>query len=736
MSTPRSPQAASSDQPFAGDPIDLRNYWRIIVRRRLLIAGVFVAALALGGIYTLRQPKTYDATCVLVIDISGPRVLDAQQVQDVVDSGAGSYWYSREYYETQYKILTSRVVASRVVDKLRLGEDLHFLGLDKVADAELRRKRAALLDPAALAQARLRVEPVKDSRIVKLRVEDTDPSEAAALANAFADAYIAETLSVKTSTTHSATDWLEQQLGDLEVKLQKSGEALFDFKKQKDIVSTTFEDKQSMTSQRLAQLNDALTRARTQKAQLQARNDAIEELRKATIGDQAWPDGLPAMANNTLIQQLKLRYMDAKNECSDLAERYLDKHPKLAACQEKLSLARRNLQKEVETVLTAAQGEYRESLQTERNLLALYNDAKTDSFKVNEVEPEYQQLKRAFDTNQRLYDLVLKRLKEAGLSGLMQMSNVRVLDRARVSSIPVSPSIRTNVIVALLLGLFGGLALAFVVELLDTSITTQQQVEERLGLTFLGIIPNIEAGKDGRPSDLIVHDQPKSAVAECCRAIRTNVLFMSPDRPLQTILITSSGPQDGKTTAAISLAITMAESGNRTLLVDADMRRPRVHRAFDLPNGKGLSSLILGEGTLEEVVKSSQIPNLSILTCGPIPPNPAELLHTVAFATLLKQIVGRFDRIIIDSPPIGAVADAVVMSTLADGTVMVLKAARTSRELAKRTIRALKGVNARIFGAVLNDLNLDDRNHADYYYYRAYGYYYGDKDKKASPAAS
>ena len=233
----------------------------------------------------------------------------------------------------------------------------------------------------------------------------------------------------------------------------------------------------------------------------------------------------------------------------------------------------------------------------------------------------------------------------------------------------------------------------------------------------------------------MVHTQPKSAVAECLRAVRTNLLFMSPDKPLKTILVTSSGPQEGKTTTATSLAVTMAASGNRVLLVDADMRRPRVHRIFGIPNDAGLSSLIVGEGSLAELTRTTEIPNLSILPCGPVPPNPAELLHTDAFRRILSELEKHYDRIIVDSPPVGVVADAVVIATQVDGTLIVLKANRTSRDLARQAVKQLRDVKAPIFGAVLNDLDLEDQKYGQYAYYYRYGYYYGES-KKAQQARS
>ncbi len=272
---------------------------------------------------------------------------------------------------------------------------------------------------------------------------------------------------------------------------------------------------------------------------------------------------------------------------------------------------------------------------------------------------------------------------------------------------------------------------AFGIEFLDTTIKSQQQIDEWLSVAFLGIVPRMQRAKEGMKQELLVHAQPRSAIAECFRSIRTNLLFMSPEKPLRTILITSSSPEDGKTTTALNLAAVMAENGSRVLLVDADMRRPKVHRALNIPNTSGLSSLILGEGNLESAIRHTDASNLWVLTCGPVPPNPAELLHTESFTTLLELMCQKFDRIIIDSPPVGAVSDAVVISTKVDGSVIVLKAGKTSRDMAQRTERTLRDVNARILGAVLNDLDLENRGYASYYYSR-HGYYQAEGSEGAA----
>jgi polysaccharide biosynthesis transport protein len=725
MSRANEPEGYVRPDVQEGDEIDLHAYWRVIVRRRWVIASVFASVVLLTLLFTLRQTKVYAATATLIIDVNAPRVLNQKDVQDVVDSGTGGYWYSKEYYETQYKVITSRAVAQRVIDKLQLARDLRFLGLDDVNDPKKVEEHLGRIDPAVELQERLEVLPVKDSRVVRVQVRDREPRWAATLANAVAEAYITESLSVRSTMTQNASEWLEQQLADLETKLAKSSDDLFRFKQAHDIVATSWEDRQGMVSQRLVAVNDALTKARVLKAQLESRNEQIAALGDAIAKGDPAAEAFAIVNQSRSIQDLKVRYADARVDCADMTARYLDDHPKLVACQGKLAAARDGLAREVRTILEGARREYQEAVQTERKLSRLLDDSKSDAFGLNQHEKEYLELKRSHDNNQRLYEMVLQRLKETGVTGLLQMSNVRILDRAEPPEKPVSPRPLRNLALSLVLGLAGGVALALLLETLDTSITTREQVEERLRLPFLGIIPRMQQDGAAAP-ELAVLSSPSSAAAECVRSIRTNLLFMSPEKPLRTILVTSSGTGEGKTTVASALAATMANGGSRVLLVDADMRRPRVHKVFGIRTEAGLSSLILGEGSLDAVVVRTDVPNLDVVPCGTVPPNPAELLHTAGFANLLMEMSRRYDRVVIDSPPAGVVADAIVISTHVDGTLLVLKAGQTSRGAAERTARNLADVKARVFGAVLNDVDLEDRRYGQYAYYQS-GYSQDDE---------
>ncbi len=727
---------ANATQPAQEPPrvdlpeIDLLAYWRIVRKHWGLIATVFAGVVAAGLLYTLRQPKIYEASATVDIEQTSPQVLGSN-VQDVVDMGPGNFWFAKEYYETQYKIIASRAVSQRVVDRLQLASDLDFLGLAKLKDAEARAKALKGIDPVAALQARIRVDPVKDSHLVFVRVDDVEPARAALLANAVAQAYIDENADQRVEAVKNAADWLQGQMGDLKAKLEGSELSLYNYKRDNDILSMSLEDQQNTTSQKLKTLADEITHAQTHAIDLGAQVKVLRALqaRGRSEGDFR-EDSFGPVVQSPLIQSLKANYFQQKEEVAELSQRYEAKHPKLLEAESKLAAARVQLQQEIDHIVAASEADYAQAEDAVLALQKLFDRVRVEAFEVNKKEIDYKKLQREEQNNQRLYDLVLKRLKETDLSVLLKTNNLRLLDAAIVPRSPIKPSLRTNGLVAVVLGLLGGLAVAFGLEKLDSSFKGQEDVERILGLSFLGIVPSIDdstlpRGAGDRAAtarDLFVHSHPKSSVAECCRSIRTNLLFMSPDRPLRRLLVTSSGPQEGKTTTAVSLGIAMAQSGNRVLLVDTDMRRPRLHRAFGVPNEVGLSTAVVGEARIEDCVKTTEVPSLWVLPCGPIPPNPAEMLHAARFKEIVASLSERFDRVIFDSPPLAAVADAAVLSTQVDGALLVLKAGRTSRELARRALDALRGVNATMAGAILNDLDLASREYGYYYYYRR-GYY-------------
>ncbi|MFO0594787.1 MAG: polysaccharide biosynthesis tyrosine autokinase [Myxococcaceae bacterium] len=707
---------------------DPRFYLRIILRRKWLILLVFAAVTAASTLYTTRQPKVFAAQISIIIDPKEPRFLD-NQIQDVNSEAGSYYWANKEYLETQYRIIQSRSVSQRVVEKLGLSSDAAFLNTGKIADEKLRAEVMAKMDAVAVMQGKIKVEPVKESRVSLIKIEDSDPTRAALLANEVAQAYMDEVMSQKLKLTENATKWLDERRDSLSDSAKASELALYTYRRQADMLATSIDDRASMVSQKLQETSKALTDVQLRSAGLRARVAAIRNVQQSQgAEDRLWAEALPAARENATLNKYKDRVLTLRNECTDLVTRYLDAHPKVLECREKLAGAEKEFARELSNLVISTEAELKEAIEKEKNLKILFDQTRIEAFEVEKKKLELDQLKGEAESNKRQYESVFKRLKDIELSGMLRTSNVRVLDAARPVLSPIRPNVAQGVLMGVLAGLVLGLALALLLELLDSSIASQQDVEERLNLTFLGFIPSIPDAVGAEARDLHIHREPKSLIAECTRSVRTNLLFMSPDKPFRRMAITSSGPQEGKSTTAINLGIAMAQSGNRVLLIDTDMRRPRLHKAFGVANEFGVSSLVVGEGKLDDAIKSTEVPGLFLMPCGPIPPNPAELLHTRAFSELLEKLGERFDRIILDTPPVGAVSDAVVLSTQVDGVVMVLKAGQTNRDLARRTVRALQDVKATIYGAVLNDVNLEKSKYGDYYYGYAYRYYgYGEK---------
>lgn len=724
-----SDSGTTASDVLGGGGIDPKFYLRMVLRRKWLILMVFAAVTGGMTLYTTRQPRVYAAQISLIIDAKEPRFLD-QQIQDVNSETTGNYWANKEFLETQYKIIQSRAVSQRVVEKLGLQSDVQFLGLSRITDEKLRADTMKRIDAVAMVQGKIKVEPVKESRVSLIKIEDSDPNRAALLANEVAQAYMDEVMSQKLKLTENASKWLDERRDSLSDSTKASELALYTFRRQSDMLSTSIDDRSTMVSSRLTSTSSALTDVQLRIAGLRARAAAIRSVQQTQgAQDRLWAEALPAARENTTLAKYKERVLTLRNDCTDLGSRYLEGHPKLIECKDKLASAENEFARELSNLVVSTEAELKEAVEKERNLQAMFNEVKGEAFELEKKKLELDRLKSESENVKRQYDSVFKRLKDIELSGLLRTSNIRVLDSARPMMGPIRPNVPQGVLMGIIAGLVLGLGLALMLEFMDSSVTSQQEIEERLGLTFLGFVPSIPVSDvELENKDLHIHREPKSLIAECTRSIRTNLLFMSPDKPFKRILVTSSGPQEGKSTTAINLGITMAQSGSKVLIVDTDMRRPRIHKAFGVPNDVGVSSLVVGEGKFEDAIKSTEIAGLFVLPCGPIPPNPAELLHTKAFDELLTQLGGRFDRIILDSPPVGAVADALVLATQVDGVVVVLKAGKTNRDLAQRTVRALRDVQARIFGAVLNDVDLERSKYGDYYYGYAYRYYgYGEK---------
>ena len=400
-----------------------------------------------------------------------------------------------------------------------------------------------------------------------------------------------------------------------------------------------------------------------------------------------------------LIETLKEKQVVLETQLAELSKRYKDKHPKTIRMKAELHSVKEKLD---------------------------YHT--TETLGLNRKAIQYGTLKREAESNREMYNILLKRAKETSLSEGLQTGNIRVVDAAEVPIKPFRPRKKRNILLASIIGLIGGIGLAFFFEYLDNTIKTPDDVEHYVKLPFLGFIPCTRKRiADAKTIDLISHEEPRSTISEAYRSVRTAIMFSSSEHPAKSILITSAGPQEGKTTNVINLAITMAQAGDKVLLVDTDMRRPRIHKTFAHDNSKGLTNYLVGNAKLKSVIADTSVPNLAILPCGPIPPNPSELLVSHRMKELMEQVNEQFDRILFDSPPIAAVTDAVILANMADGVVQIIHNGKTNCNVVLAGKEKLLGAKAKILGIILNNVDTSRENYYHYYYHH---YYYGDDGEK------
>lgn len=736
------PFSAEGGGAEAEEGVDFKRYLHAVRKRLWLVIGLAVIGGVAAGVYTLRQPKLYRAQTTVIVDTkSTSQILTG--VTDVVPVGAGGFWADNAFYQKEMRVLQSRAVARRAGEKVGVLADDVRTGLATITDPSERERRRAELDAADFVEGRYQVQPEESMNVVHIRVVDVDPKFAADLANAVAEAYAELNVEKRVDATRDASTWLAVQHTELRQKLEASEDALYKFMEQENVLNASLKSQLDEVMQRLQAFNGQLAEVQAERIRNQLEAKALGEVRESP----ALIDTIPEIRDAPVIAALKTRLIELRAKKAELSERYQEAYPAMQRLNEQIALVEKNLEKEIDSVLLSLERRQASVEHTERGLKAAIAEERQREARLNRLSLDYDRLKREVDTNSRLYELVTTRMKEADLTGALRVNNITLLDRAMVPSAPFKPNLRNNLAMGLVLALLLGIGLAILIDLLDNTVKTQEDVEKNLELPFLGLLPVIEAGKvngkDGaavrrslQERDLYVLRNPKSSPAECARFIRTNLLFMMPEKPLKTLVVTSAGPQEGKTTTAVSLAVTMAQSGSRTLIVDTDMRRPRLHHAFGVSNDVGLSSVIVGEAKLEDAVQKTEEANLDVLVCGPIPPNPAELLHTERFRELTEQLKRRYDRILFDSPPVGAVADPLVLGTQSDGTLLVLKCQKTSRDAAKQTLRALRDANVPVLGAVLNDVDLESKRYGGYYYqyYRKYGGYYGESAEPAKSA--
>jgi capsular exopolysaccharide synthesis family protein len=740
----------------ADAPPSLLEYWRVLLKRRWTVLSFLLLVVTTVMIGTLKQRPVYQAKAVLQIDNEDPSILTFQDFVAEVNPGDESY------LQTAINVLRSRSLAHRVIDRLSLDQNPEFQatpswfgslwGNESSQQAE-RNAGVSPLDSLPQDQIdiflnRVAVEPVQGSRLVGVSFDSYDPELSARAVNTLASNFIDMNLEAKWDATQKASDWLSQQLVGLKATLEKSEEELQRYARENSILF--LDERQSLTAQKLEQLQEELTKAEAGRIQKESLSDQV------LLGNF---DSVPGLLDHRLYQDLTLKLADLRREYSELSATFTPEYPRVKRLKSQMDEMEALLKQERDAFARRIADDYRAAINRER-LLQQVLARQTEEFnQIAEKSIQYKILQREVETNKQLYEGLLQRLKEASISAGLRASNVRVVDPAEVPAIPARPRILLNLVLALIVGLGLGLGMAFFQEYLDNSLKTPDDVQRFLRLPTLGMIPAAKAAGrlaygygsakrkrlptpsgNGQTSDLnleLLTAEGNGLLGEAYRSLRTSLLLSSSGRPPRVVLITSGQPGEGKTTTLVNLGIALVHLGGRVVLIDSDMRRPRVSALLKLPAAAaGLSTYLTGQSAIDDVITPTAIANLFVIPCGPTPPNPAELLSSSLMTTLLEQVRQRFDYVLLDSPPVLHVSDARILATRVEAVILVVQGAATPRQAARLAKEQLHQVNANVIGVALNNLDVQANGYNYYYpYYQGYGTGYTNGDKPSDGAS-
>jgi capsular exopolysaccharide family len=707
----------NSDNP---DQIDLLAYWRMLVKRRWLIASVVAGCAAIALVMTLTTTPLYRATAVVKIDNF------SQSIVQVGEFSAPFGW-DPDFLTTQVGVLTSHSLAERVAEDLRLDSAAlarlrppSWLGrlkrtLRPEATAETVLPASIDAEDAAAARAAgtgtimggLSVQPQMNSKLVDISFSSPDPAFAARAANAVADGYISQELERAFGASSYAKTYLEEQLGLTKARLEQSERDLVAFAQKENLVDVG--EGQSLAGQNLGTINTSLAQAQAQRIAAQARWSQLQ-------ANDSLPQDLMA---SSLVPSLRAQRAGLQREYQEKLQVFKPDYPDMQRLDSQIKEMDRQIAAEIANVRRSVRAEYDAAVAQEKLLQGQLAELRDESLDTDSRSIQYNILRREADTNRQLYDSLLQRYKMVGAASDARPNNIAIIDRAQVPGGPYSPNGMRNLLIGLFIGLLVGVALALLLEFLDDTLKTPEDVEQKLRQSVLGIIPRLGA----KQSVASAAADPRSSFSEAYRSVRTALQFSTDHGVPRVLLLTSTGPGEGKSTSALALARNFAQLGKRVLLVEADMRNPSLHRTLSaVPPGKGLSNLLAGSATLQEVVVASGEDQLDVIFSGPLPPNPAELLSGTRLVSLLSIATQHYDQVVIDGPPVMGIADGPLLANGADGTLLVVDSGHTKIGHAQAALKRLLAARAHVVGVLLTKYNPKAAGHG--YHYESY-YAYG-----------
>jgi succinoglycan biosynthesis transport protein ExoP len=732
---------------FGQQESTLSDTVRILRKRRSVIITAALVMVILATLVSLRMTKKYDATARIAYNKEGGENLGFKDVPGTEENGGGSSDYTVEM-ETQIKILESDKIALGVIENLHLDQNRVFAGDLAVPPSKAvplnveqidRGREAALLKrfhDATTAQS------VRNTRLIQITFRSPDPTLAAAVVNNMVSTYVEDNYRTRYESTMQASDWLAKQISDLQLRVETSQEKLVRYQRENGILGV--DEKQNIVTQKLDELNKGLTDA---EADRMARQAAYQTARAGKL-----EQGEESGEASDLVSHLREQEAALRSQYAQLTTTFGPNYPKSLEVKNQIDQTERSIETATQRLIRKLEQNFKSAQAREAMLRTAFEQQKAQANELNMKAIDFSILKRDLDANRTLYEGLLQKLKEAAVTAGLRSSNIRVVDVARVPTGPAVPNWPRNLALSLMIGLVGGVVLSFVIETLENTVQTPEQVQALTGIPSLGLVPESKFLEGGRnvprlkrsaaptgalSNQLVAHLRPSSEIAESFRTLRTSILLSSAVQPPRVMMVTSPMPQEGKTTTSINMAVVLAQRGGRVLLIDADLRRPGVHEAFGLSNSAGLSSLLAGLDKYEDVVHGfAPLPNLSIMTAGPIAPNPAELLGSDRMRDLLTKLRTEYDHVILDTPPIIPVTDPAVLSPNVDAVLLVVRSGKTTKSALRHARNLLLQINAPLMGTVVNGANMrsPDYYYRYYYGYKGKGYYHSGEVDKKSPA--
>jgi len=687
--------------------IHLREHWRVVWQRRWAVATIFLLVVGGVALYSFTAQPIYEATAVVEVQAQARRVAPGQDVSGI---GAGSYgWLAEEKYQnTQVEIVRSRSVAAPAFEVLGLKDDPRF---------------AKSKDPVNQLRSMIRVVPRRETGLIEISVRNSSPDDAARWVNAFATIFVERNLQRAKDNAAQALQAITDLMKPLEQRLTDVEQKRFDVLRETESYSP--ETQQEIVRARLTKLNEGLNATQLEVARLNSLLAKIQQI----VDGQGDPMSIPELAKDDVLQKLGSEKVGLERDFEAVKVTYRPGAPAYKEAESRLEKLNQRIRGQVAVHLGGIRNEYELALSNERNLRAGIQLAQKEAFATGQVSSRYDVARTNATTTKAMYDVIAKTLNEVSVTSQLVANNIAVLDRAIPPIYPVSPNKKMNLFLGVLIGLFLGIATAFFLDYLDNTFHVPDDIERDLQLNTLAIVPKFDR-----------EQVSTAALKEAYQTLRTALIFLSKNRERKVVLLTSTAPQEGKSSTTAQLARALASAGDKVLLVDCDLRRPTQHIHLGLARDNGLTDFLAAPQPFmnwRAYLKTAGSENLQVLTCGPIPPNPPELLGSERFKRFLAEAREAYDWVLLDSPPAASLADAPLLGGIADVTLLVVRHNHTDRDLVRRTLQQLRRVGANVAGVILNNVDLD-RAYGKEYAYAGYYYAEGGKDarrRKTKPPA-